>query len=85
MGKECLFDSFTKNVRTYAMGFVQKYKNHFSNTLLGNIANESEPAQIIKLICESVKALANKIYLLIDEYDNFANDLIGANADDLYT
>jgi hypothetical protein len=25
-----------------------------------------------------------KAYLLIDEYDNFANDLIGANADDLY-
>jgi hypothetical protein len=84
MGKERLFDSFTKNVRTYAMGFVQKYKNHFSNRLLENIANESEPAQIIKLICESVKALSNKIYLLIDEYDNFANDLIGANADNLY-
>jgi len=83
-GKEELFSSFTKSVKTYVNGFVQKYKDYLPNGLEDKIINESEPAQMIKMICEVIKETEKKIYLLIDEYDNFANDLIGANDDNLY-
>jgi hypothetical protein len=48
------------------------------------IENTNDPAIIMDSLNSYVKVSDRKIYLLIDEYDNFANDLIGANADDLY-
>jgi hypothetical protein len=83
-GKEKLFKSFTESVKIYALGFIEKYRGILPEKLYNTIVSEIEPAQIIKHLCETLKGTAYQMYVVIDEYDNFANDLIGANKDDLY-
>lgn len=54
-GKERLFESFTKVVKSYAERFIEKYPMILSEELANNIKNENEPAQIIKILCNAVK------------------------------
>jgi hypothetical protein len=84
MGRENLFKSFAKSVKTYILGFIGKYSSYLPLEFDEQIKTENEPAQMIKLLNEALKRSNKKLYLLIDEYDNFANDLIGANEDNIY-
>jgi hypothetical protein len=84
MGKKELFETFGEKVKTYAINFIEKYAVHLNKGIAYDFQKENNPAQIITKICSMLIQNNQKAYLLIDEYDNFANDLIGANADDLY-
>jgi len=84
MGKNKLFQTFTEKVRTYAITFVKKYSEELKNGNQYDFNKATDPAQIISQICSILLQNEKQAYLLIDEYDNFANDLIGANDDTLY-
>jgi hypothetical protein len=84
MGKEKLFESFTSKVKNQVLFFLRKYSERLNIQITQKIENTNDPAIIMDSLNSYVKVSDRKIYLLIDEYDNFANDLIGANADDLY-
>jgi len=84
MGKDKLFQAFTEKVRLYANTFVKKYSDELKTGNDYDFTKAADPAQIISQICSIVMHNEKQIYLLIDEYDNFANDLIGANDDSLY-
>ena len=83
-GKGILYESFTGKVRIDARSFLKRYASFLSGNILDSIDNEKNPVMIIKTISNLVLDTGRKIYLLIDEYDNFANDLIGAHQDDVY-
>ena len=83
-GKQELFLSFTAKVRHHAYAFIERYKSFFENRIFNLIEKCKNPAEIIIALTTQLKERANRIMVLIDEYDNFANDLIGANKDDLY-
>jgi len=81
-GKEALFNSFLWKVKMKAKDFVNRYKPYYSQGSTNIIEKAENPSSIIDTLCTLIKE--KQIYLLIDEYDNFANDLIGANEDNLY-
>src|SRR6056297_640158 len=83
-GKQALYDSFTDNVKEYILPFLRKYKTYLKVEKTEEIQQENNPTQLMKSVVSILKQSNQKAYLLIDEYDNFANDLIGANEDNLY-
>jgi len=83
-GKQALYDSFTDNVKEYILPFLRKYKTQLQVEKEKEIQQENNPAQLMKSFISTLKQSNHKAILLIDEYDNFANDLIGANEDNLY-
>jgi hypothetical protein len=83
-GKGKLFQSFTNKIKKYALIFLEHYKNILNKELYDEINNSKDPTEIITSLTTLMRQSQQKMYLLIDEYDNFANDLIGANADTLY-
>src|SRR6056297_2262368 len=81
-GKEALFNSFLWKVKMKAKEFVNRYNAYYSEGTTNAIETAENPSSVIDALCTLLKE--KQIYLLIDEYDNFANDLIGANEDNLY-
>jgi hypothetical protein len=81
-GKEVLFNSFLWKVKMKVREFVNRYGAYYTQGSTQVIENAESPSAVIDGLCTLIKE--KQIYLLIDEYDNFANDLIGANEDTLY-
>jgi hypothetical protein len=81
---EKTFDGFLKNVREGVSAFLEKYKTFFPKSLHKNILSETEPNEVLKALFSQYRLISStqklpKIYLLIDEYDHFANELISFN------
>src|SRR6056297_1235097 len=81
-GKKALFNSFLWKVKMKVGEFVNRYALYYKQETSVAIENAESPSAIMEALCTQIKE--KQIYLLIDEYDNFANDLIGANEDTLY-
>ncbi|MEC9490504.1 MAG: AAA family ATPase, partial [Halanaerobiales bacterium] len=71
---------FAQKVRKGIKSFVDKYDFDI------NISDSEEAAGIIHdfnmEIANKIRQQERKIYLLIDEYDHFANDILGKDADE---
>ena len=76
--KEDLQASFKGKLRSQAIGFFHKYRTMFPNTaeLTELIREASDVGAILDCVMQEVKKTDKKIYLIIDEYDHFANDII---------
>ncbi len=83
-GKQTLYESFTDKVKNNVLVFLHNYKTRLHKDIYTQVQNEKDPEQIISSVITVLKQSKQQAYLLIDEYDNFANDLIGANEDNLY-
>ena len=83
-GVEGLFRSFSEKLKVDITLFLGKYSTLFQDRHRAEIEGESDPALLFKKCVSHVTSIQKKMYLLIDEYDNFANDLIGANEDETY-
>jgi hypothetical protein len=79
--------SFLGAVRGPVEGFLLRYRARFPP--LAHLYDQLDPiddaATLIGRLASIVNALGQTLYLLIDEYDNFANRLLSAGADDVYT
>ena len=67
---------FLKKVKTGVTYFCEAYPLMFSATLLEKLLANDRSETLIDDLFTSVKKSGYKIYLLIDEYDHFANELI---------
>jgi len=83
-GKEKLYESFTDKVKKQLITFLYRYEEYFKTSIVNEVKKESDPTQLMTSFVSIIKQNQKKAYLLIDEYDNFANDLIGAHQDDVY-
>jgi len=83
-GKENLYQSFNEKTKQDILSFLKYYAPLLQGDITETIKNEKKPSMLIKTLSNFVEDNRKQIYLLIDEYDNFANDLIGANEDNLY-
>ncbi|MCP4219223.1 MAG: AAA family ATPase, partial [bacterium] len=71
--------SFLKHVRSKALSFLKKYKDYLSKNLdfVRRQIRESQSApDIFSHVMSVCKDSTAHVYLLIDEYDNFANTLL---------
>ncbi|MCL0067464.1 ATP-binding protein [Peptococcaceae bacterium] len=84
--KEKLENSFRLSLVNDIVEFIFKYKNIFENAyeLEKEINQIQDIKSIFKFITKKVQNSGKKLYLIIDEYDHFANDIIAMGDDKLY-
>jgi Predicted AAA-ATPase/PD-(D/E)XK nuclease superfamily len=72
---------FFSNISKGVESFLSYHKTAFTDNQRQKILAETDPSEMIKSLFNYAYTnnLAHKIYLLIDEYDHFANELISFN------
>ena len=76
--EESLKSDFTFRIRRQVISFFKYYKSFFNDVFLGSIEENFKnlsSSQLIARIKDEVKLIDKKLYVLIDEYDHFANKL----------
>jgi len=83
---ENFLKSFAGRVQTSVQRFLEKYKSIFkkSETLISSIEKNQPGIGAMDLAYNAALAANVKLYIIIDEYDHFANDLIAMGVDDVY-
>jgi len=79
--------SFNFTIKLAALEFIKNYQHYLEYDVGQNhkkIEEISEASEILKYIINLTKR-KGKIYLLIDEYDNFTNTIISSEGDERYT
>ena len=78
--------SFSGKIQLLVQRFLNKYKSIFeqSDMLIGNIERNQSGIASLEVAYSAALAANVKIFVLIDEYDHFANDLIAMGVKDVY-
>jgi hypothetical protein len=76
-----VFNGFLSNVLKGIGNFLTDYKTYFSKEQVKEILSQKEPNEAIKKLFYNLyeNRAVSKVYILIDEYDHFANELISFN------
>ena len=88
---ESTFTGFKENTKQGISNFLTAYRDYYVNEDRDYILAAEEPAIIISRLFERTKnhqltgKLPYKIYVIIDEYDHFANELIAFRLHDFKT
>lgn len=73
-------DGFTREVRRKIEQFLGRYREYFSVADQQTILAETKPNELVNALFQKMTIngndVAEKIYVLIDEYDHFANNLL---------
>jgi hypothetical protein len=79
--EQSVFDGFLSNVLNGIGTFLGIYADYFSDDQKKEILSQKEPQEAIKKLFYHVNNSESipKIYVLMDEYDHFANELISFN------
>ena len=80
MGGETLDDKFANYMDAALDDFISRYSDCFPAGTFSGVARETK----YKLTTDAAKKLGLPLYLVIDEYDNFTNNLIRAAGTDPY-
>lgn len=80
---ESTYAGFLTNTLLGARSFLATYAQFFTDSDQNLILSQTSPEAVIKTIFGIVgsKKISHKIYLLIDEYDHFANELLSFDLD----
>ncbi len=81
-GKEPFIQSFNNNIVEAVRHFLYRYRSILADDVLPDDIKTAENA--IRYMGYTVEEANQKVFILIDEYDNFANELIGSQNHDLY-
>jgi hypothetical protein len=75
------FEGFLANVKGGVQGFLTEYKQFFTETQRKDILSHNQPSDVIKQLFfyHKENKVPYPIYVMIDEYDHFANELISFN------
>jgi hypothetical protein len=77
-GKERFTVSFSDSIREAVCTFVDLYRTYFpeADMLIRRIDEEKQSISALRIVYRIAKSVGIKIFVLVDEYDHFANDLI---------
>ena len=83
---ENFIKSFNGKVQLMVQRFLEKYGSVFkqSDKLIDNIENNQSGIGSLEVAYSAALAADVKIFVIIDEYDHFANDLIAMGVEDVY-
>ena len=76
--KETTFKDFLTNVRLGVEDFLDRY-TQFERINQQHILSLSSPNEILKTLFNAVRKSKQPIYIMIDEYDHFANEILAFN------
>ncbi|MCP4662378.1 MAG: AAA family ATPase [bacterium] len=71
-GVEQIAERLRKHVSSRAAAFASDYEGHLPAT----VRADDEPATVLDSLLAAVRKTPYKLYLLIDEYDNFVNEVM---------
>jgi hypothetical protein len=76
-----VYTGFLSNVKRGIAAFLTHYDTYFTKEQRQVILQHKEPNEMIKELfnAHTERKISHKIYILIDEYDHFANELISFN------
>jgi len=80
-------DSFNNTIKTCSMRFLNKYSSYFKDGFEETyklISNTRYASEILKFLQNFLTDFNIKIYLLIDEYDNFTNTILSTTGKERY-
>ena len=78
--------SFNQTIKIACLNFIKRYNDYLADTngeMYETIKSTEEASAILKYLNSFVKD-RGKIYLLIDEYDNFTNTIISSTGQEQY-
>ncbi len=81
--------SFLHHVRSSAIDFVEKYAEYLPKGKGGGyfrdtIEKSNSPADILSSLSALCRRIRQKLYVIIDEYDNFANTILSTTGQEAY-
>jgi len=78
--------SFAGKIQMLVQRFLKKYESVFeqTDTLIGNIEKYQNGIGSLEVAFGAAMVANVKIFIIIDEYDHFANDLIAMGVSDVY-
>ncbi|MFW6377731.1 MAG: AAA family ATPase [bacterium] len=84
--KANLYNSFRERIIQTIVGTIKKYRNIFSDyqETIKKLETAEDIGSILNLFIEKTKEIDQKVYLIIDEYDHFANDIIAMGDGEFY-
>ncbi|WP_425447946.1 AAA family ATPase [Dethiothermospora halolimnae] len=84
--KETLEYSFKSKLREAIIRFLYKYKQYFDDIIKveKEIKEVNDVGAILGTLTTEIQKIDKKIYLIIDEYDHFANDIIAMGDSHFY-
>ena len=82
--EEGTFKGFLRNVKNSVKAFLEEYAVFFPKNTHREILDNEQPADVLAALFSAyysatLKQELPKIYILIDEYDHFANELVSFN------
>jgi hypothetical protein len=72
-----IFYGFRKNVEAGILDCMRSYPDYFSDEQMAKIEAVDTPANMLQTFFGFLKDVPHDLYVLIDEYDQFANELVG--------
>ncbi len=75
---------FETNCRLTLDGFVNRYRKHITNQVADLIQKQPTFDEGFKILKENLPVKAPRIFILIDEYDNFSNRLLAQAGEQVY-
>ena len=89
--RESTFAGFMENVKQGVSQFLSVYGEFYKETDLSYILSAEEPSIVLSRLFERTKNQRNegkfqhKIYVIVDEYDHFANELVAFRLEEFKT
>lgn len=85
-GVEQIRKDFTENLLTTLRGFIDRYEGLLPQlaAVRADLEQDLEPAVLVKRLLYPIAASGERLYVVIDEYDNFTNDLIARGEHQVY-
>ena len=65
--------------------FMDKYSDAYPQKTIDAVANASNAATKLNIIADFAKERGTQIYLILDEYDNFTNNVLNEKGEAVYT
>jgi len=78
--------SFSEKIQLLVQRFLKKYESVFGQAeiMIGNIEKNQSGIGALEVAYSAAMAANVRLFVLIDEYDHFANDLIAMGVSDVY-
>ena len=76
--------SFYEYCKLEIWAFMQNYKHYLSDEIIELVNNAHGPGEKLNALAHGIKNSGQKLYIFIDEYDNFTNSLLSNEGTIIY-
>ena len=81
---ENLYENFNRYCCNVMDSFIDNYKNYYSPRVVEWVHGEKTAASKLNIVRMEAKKAGNKLYLIVDEYDNFTNNVLNVKGQQAY-